>query len=135
MDYEKLFDESYSRVIENPVARQDFFAVFYQHFFDQSDEIKSLFSNTNLEKQAAMLKKSFYSLLAFYATNNADHVLEDMAASHSKEHHGIKPALYDNWLESLVYAAGECDPGFNPDIELAWRLVMTPGITFMKFHY
>ena len=30
-------------------------------------------------------------------------------------------------------AVSEFDPEFNDEVELAWRLALTPGITYMKF--
>jgi hemoglobin-like flavoprotein len=85
--------------------------------------------------QKKVLEKSFYRLMVFYATNAADDYLEHIAIRHSKTHLNIAPVLYDLWLESLVETLKTFDPDFNREVELAWRLVLAPGIAYMKFYY
>ena len=41
--------------------------------------------------------------------------------------------MFDLWLESLGAAARQIDPEANDRVELAWHVVMSPGIAFMKF--
>ena len=80
MSYDKYFDESYARVVTHPVTDKDFFLVFYHNFISASPEASKLLENTDLAKQAQMFKKSFYSLLVFYASNAADEeTVEDSA--------------------------------------------------------
>lgn len=47
----------------------------------------------------------------------------------------IAPRLYDLWLETLIDTARDFDEQFDEEVELAWRLVLTPGIVYMKFYY
>lgn len=47
----------------------------------------------------------------------------------------IHPELYDLWLECLIETVAEFDDGFRDEVELAWRLVLSPGIVYMKFKY
>ena len=135
MSYDIYFDESYKRIVTAPVTDKDFFALFYQKFIVSSPEVAALLANTDITKQARMLKKSFYSLLVFYASNAADDYLEVIARTHSRAKMAIPPYLYDLWLEVLIETVKECDPDFCPDVELAWRLVLAGGITYMKFKY
>ena len=100
-----------------------------------SPEVRALFRNTNMAVQRSMLKKSFFSLVAFYASGNVDDVLHRIACLHSARHLSIKPYLYDLWLECLTDTVWAYDRECSDDIELAWRLVLSPGITYMKFGY
>ncbi|QTF92927.1 globin [Halomonas sp. BM-2019] len=135
MDIERLFDASYLRVLGREVEGQAFFAAFYERFLAASPEVARKFRHTDMVRQQAMLKKAFYHLLAFYASSHADYYLQEVAISHDRAHLDIVPALYDLWLESLIDTVRAFDDQFEDEIELAWRLVMAPGIVFMKFHY
>ena len=48
---------------------------------------------------------------------------------------GIAPELYEEWLESLIQTVREFDLEFTDEVELSWRVVLSPGITYMKFRY
>ena len=135
MSYEKLFDKSYERV--KTVIKNDrcFFDAFYDRFIQFSPEVAQHFKHTDMQRQKKVLEKSFYSLLIFYATNNANDYLEEIAIQHSKSALDINPGLYDLWLESLIETVKEYDDHFTPETELSWRLVLSVGITYMKFKY
>lgn len=135
MSFEQLFDESYERVLKRELDGKDFFAAFYDHFLLQSPEIREKFVNTEMVKQRSMLKKSFYRLLVFYGSNHADDYLKKVAQQHDRAHFNVRPQLYDVWMDSLVHTVAQYDEQFTPETELAWRLVLTPGITYMKFLY
>ena len=135
MKFEKIFDESYERVLAMNKNGRTFFDSFYDNFVGSSQLVAEQFRHTDMEGQKAALKKAFYSLLAFYATNHADDYLEKTAERHSKRGLDIKPELYDLWLENLIKTAKEFDPMFDDDVELSWRLVLCAGITYMKFKY
>lgn len=75
-----------------------------------------------------------FHMIKFYETGVESSSLFEIAASHSEQKHNIEPALYDVWLEALIKTIEELDPEYDDDVELAWRLVLTPGITLMK-HY
>ena len=135
MSFDEIFDLSYERVVKTKRNGKTFFDCFYDHFIGSSPDIAQAFQHTDMNHQKKMLKKSFYSLFTFYATNCADDYLETIANRHSGREHGIKPELYDLWLETLIETVRAFDPEFNDDIELSWRLVLSPGITYMKFKY
>ena len=135
MDTERIFDQSYERVLMHDVDGRSFFEAFYDAFVAASDEVAEKFRTTDMDRQQAMLKKSFYHLLSFYASNNADYYLDRVAISHNRHHLDIRPGLYDLWLDTLIATVRRFDPECSDEIELTWRLVMTPGIVYMKFHY
>ncbi len=135
MDFERIFDESYERVLKIQQDDKSFFESFYKRFIDIDDRVAKHFSNTDMEKQQRMLEKSFYRLVVFYATNYADDYLEQVALKHSKLALNIPPDLYDIWLDVLIDTVRSFDPHFDENIELAWRLVLSTGITYMKFKH
>ena len=135
MDVEQLFDESFARVLARKIKGRGFFEAFYDRFVAASDEVAKKFRNTDMAHQHAMLKRSFYHLLTFYASSNADYYLEQVAISHNRRHLDIPPDLYELWLKTLIQTLRDFDAPCSDEVELAWRLVMTPGIVYMTFHY
>lgn len=135
MSFEAIYDNSYERVVNTSINGNDFFTRFYQVFFHSSEEIQQKFIHTDMDKQRNMLKKSFYHLLIFYGSNQANHYIEDIAKAHDRAHANIPPHYYDIWMDALIETVKEFDSEFSDEIELAWRLVLSPGITYMKFFY
>lgn len=135
MNFEDVFDASHKRILSKQVSDKPFFEAFYDRFLCEGDEIKKRFVNTDMAGQQRMLKKSFYNLFAFYASGHVDDYMHLIAERHNRKHLDIRPEFYDRWLECLIETVNKYDEEFTDDVELAWRLVMTPGITYMKFKY
>lgn len=135
MSFEQIFDDSYERVLRTRKDGTDFFGAFYHRFLHDDEKIAQRFANTDMAVQQSMLKKSFYSLFAFYASGQADDAIRHIAERHNRDHLDIHPEFYDRWLECLISSVKLFDDEFSEDVELAWRLVMAPGITYMKFKY
>lgn len=133
--FDSFFDQSYERVKRVKKNHKTFFDAFYEHFINASPIVAAHFRNTDMAQQKKMLEKSFYSLFIFYATNNANDYLEKIAARHSKSQANIAPELFDLWLECLIKTVAEYDPLFDENTELSWRVVLSSGITYMKFKY
>lgn len=133
MAYEQLFDQSYERVLRVKLDDRDFFEAFYERFLAASPEVREKFANTDMTKQRQMLKKSFYSLLVFYASNAADDYLNKMVEKHQARSVSIPHHMYDLWLDCLVSTVAEFDPEADDEVLLAWRIVMSSGITYMKY--
>lgn len=135
---EELFNDSYERIVnwELPASSQDnFFSSFYDRFIASSPAVKEAFRNTDMERQARMLRQSIVFLINFYATGNADDFLKRIADRHAKQDLDIRPELYDLWLESLLATVREYDPKCDDETEDAWRKVLTVGIDYMKAAY
>jgi len=135
MSYERIFDESFDRVSDHVCGERGFFEAFYERFLAASPKVRDKFRDTDMARQQRMLRKSFFSLVAFYASGSVDNILERIARNHGAHGLDIEPALYDLWLECLIDTVREFDPAFEDDVELAWRLVLSSGITYMKFKY
>ena len=134
MDYEEIFDQSFERC-RNRQDSVPFFESFYARYLAADPRVAEAFRHSDMQHQQKMLEKSFYSLLVFYATNNADDYIEQIAKRHDRAHKNIPPDLYDLWLDKLIETVAEYDPSYDIDVELAWRLVLSTGITYMKFKY
>ncbi len=61
--------------------------------------------------------------------------LENIARTHVVNGYTITPEWYDHWLDSLILAVRYFDDKFDETVELAWRMIMAPGIAVMKYFY
>lgn len=133
------FSDSYERIFGDQIqiggAGKDFYDYFYQRFLTSHPAVAEAFRNTDMERQKQLLRKSLLYSISFMTNKNNFHSMERIAKLHSKQHYNIQPELYDYWMNSIVDAVKKFDPQFNDDVELAWRLAFTPGITYMKFMY
>jgi hemoglobin-like flavoprotein len=132
INYETLFNDSYTRVTNSKKVGEDFYGDFYDAFLSSSPEIALKFKDTDMEKQKTMLRESFLYMLAFFCNFQANGYLISLAYKHSKLGYQIVPYMYNIWLQCLVDTVRRFDPMFCDDVELAWRVVMAPGIAFMK---
>ena len=132
-NYETVFRESYKRALGNDSYNADFISKFYERFFAQSEQVKELFKNTNMSAQKTMLHDSLDLLVEFYTTKKLDPRLVHLARVHGNQGFKVPLELYDLWMNSLIEALAEFDPEFGEDVELAWRLVLAPGITLIKY--
>jgi len=135
MGYEQTFDQSYERIKTLEKDGKRFFAAFYDNFLQASPEVAAHFRATDMNHQMKMMEKSFYGLFIFYATQNANDYLENIAEKHSHAQLNIDERLYDIWLNSLIETVKQFDPEFNEEIALAWRVILAPGIAYMKHRY
>lgn len=130
-----LFEASYRRLFGSTIsvtARSDeFFEFFYQAFLADAD-IRDLFRDTDMKRQAAMLRKSFFHLAGFYVTHQPSGELERLARLHHRL--GVDDEHYDLWLDSLVATVSVFDAACDLATEMAWRWALTPGITYMKLY-
>lgn len=129
------FKDSFDRVSNNTIDAMDFLQYFYKIFIEKSPKIEELFKNTSMESQKLLLKKSIQELLRFYEEKQVNQHLLQIGRSHASDRLNIQPKMYDLWLDTLVEAVQTFDPEYYPKVELAWRVTLTPGITYMKFAY
>ena len=135
MEYEKIFNESYARVLRRKIGGKEFFEVFYQRFVQSSGEVAEKFKNTDMAKQQRMVKDSLRHMLSCYVQREINDEIVHIAVMHNKANLDIQPKHYDLWLETLIETAREFDDEFDKYSELAWRIVLAIGITYMKFRY
>lgn len=127
------FEASYRRLFGADIASQgdeQFFQDFYDRFMGHSDEIRSLFHATDMARQRAVLRRSLFDLATFYATGIVTASLRHIARIHQRL--DFRPELYDVWLDALISCVEVHDSGCDEATAMAWRLALTPGVTYMK---
>jgi hemoglobin-like flavoprotein len=130
LNYMGLFNDSFERAVRP--HEHEFYDAFYRRFLQMSEEIGSLFSATDLDRQERVLHESMLLMVAFFATKIASPKLQQIARRHGPGDLNIRDDLYDLWLRALVDTVAQYDSEFDNDIALAWRIVLAPGIAFMQ---
>jgi hemoglobin-like flavoprotein len=127
--------ETFLASLKRCLAAPGFLDSFYERFVGSSEEIREKFRNTDMKRQTRVLEDSLYVVAnAVQGEENslARGALPALAARHSRQGLDIAPRLYDLWIECLVETAREHDPRFAPDVEAAWREVLTFGADYMR---
>jgi hemoglobin-like flavoprotein len=122
-----LFLDSFERCVQN----DRFIKVFYDIFLGSSEEIPAFFTRTDFSRQRRILKSSLYDMVAASARRAADLSALSMLTQRHRELK-IQPHHYELWMQSLISAAAECDPHFNPEVGRVWRDAFQAGIDYMK---
>lgn len=130
-DYIDIFSKSFERAVGNNQNAPKFFERFYAVFTSKSIAIKKRFDAIPPERRNPMVRESLLELMNFYASGRASGEMERLGRLHNQEHANIPPKMYAWWLESLMQTVEEFDPAYTPDVDAAWRIVVTPGIAFM----
>lgn len=132
-DYLLTFEHSYRRAIGDQSYSPEFIGRFYDIFLSHSDEIEQMFRHTSMSAQKTMLHDSLQQLVEYFSSHKTTSQMKKIAQVHSRGGHDVPEELYEVWLDSLIQAVREFDEEFSDEVELAWRLVLSPGITYMKF--
>jgi hemoglobin-like flavoprotein len=132
INYEDIFNLSYFRALGSPTKRREFFDKFYEKFIGSSPEVQEKFRETDMGVQKRMLDLSIHHMSTFSQDKTADDYLIRIAKLHGPQEKNIRRELYQLWLDALVDTLREQDPEFDEDVELAWRMQMAAGVTYMK---
>ncbi len=133
--HDSVFSESYGRALSTTIEGVSFFEEFYDNFTHLSEDVAAKFTNVNMVRQQQMLSTSINTMLNCYVEREISPEMHRIAVMHDRAHLDIRPELYDRWLECLIEAVKKFDVDFDEDVELAWRLVLSTGIAFMKFRH
>jgi truncated hemoglobin YjbI len=133
IDYVNEFHASFARVTE-PGRCEPFFDRFYERFVAADERVAAKFRNTEMAHQKEMLRESLAQMVDFFLKHQSNPYLVTLARIHGVRGHDIPVDLYDLWLDCLVATVKEIDPEVTDAVQLAWRIVMSPGIEFMKFY-
>lgn len=134
-NYLEIFTKSYQRVVAENRADKDFFTAFYDAFFSDSAAARAKFRNVDMQEQKQHLRKSLDHMVYFSIDRQASDEMTRIARAHGKSGKDISPGLYECWLDSLVRTVREYDPKFDDDVEIAWRVVLAPGIRYMQLQH
>jgi hemoglobin-like flavoprotein len=112
------------------------FDSFYDIFFAKSPEIPPKFATTDMARQNQDVMASVLMALRLAAGDPiARGYVEEIAESHNRRSHNIRPELYGLWLDALCEAIKKHDPKYSPALEKSWRLAMRPAIELMIAAY
>lgn len=134
-NYLEFFTDSMSRAFGDERQHLDFMTRFYELFIESSPDVARRFAATDMARQKEMLARSIREMLDFSTSRAASEHLRQAAERHNRAHRDIPPALYDLWMDCLLATVREFDTGFNDEVELSWRVVLAPGVAYMKFKY
>lgn len=129
-NYVDTFERSLGRLVSEQMA---FFDRFYERFIGSDPEVAEIFDGVDLERQKQVLRESLRELLIFFIDHEISSYMRNLARVHGPQGRNIRVELYDRWLETILATAREIDEQFSDNDELAWRLVLSPGIELMKF--
>jgi truncated hemoglobin YjbI len=128
--YRKLFNNSFERVIV-PDSNK-FYSRFYEILIATDPQIAELFTKVDMEQQIVMLKQSMTLVMSFSATLKPSSEMKKIAKLHGKGKLDIPAKYYDAWLDCMIKTVEEFDPKFDENIETSWRVLMAPGVAYMK---
>ena len=112
------------------------FDSFYDIFFAKSPQIPPKFAKTDMEKQKQDVMASVLMALRLAAGDPiARGYVEEIAESHNRRGHNIRPELYGLWLDALCEAIRKHDPQCTPALEVDLRQAMRPAIELMIAAY
>jgi truncated hemoglobin YjbI len=129
-NYRKLFNNSFQRAIAPDSNR--FYKRFYESLISSDPQLASIFSNTDIERQIEMLKQSMTYVMSFSATLEPTAEMENLARMHGSGKLDIPVKYFEIWLDCMLVTVEEFDPKFDGYIETSWRVMMAPGIAYMK---
>ncbi len=133
-DYMAFFEGSYRRLTRDPGIRGDFIEGFYERVLAGSPDVARRFALTDMRRQQLMLARSLDEMVRFSAERRAPDTLRRTAENHGPAHLDIPAGLYDEWLEALLASVREFDPECTEEVLLAWRVILAPGIEYMRNH-
>lgn len=134
-NFDQLFESSYGRIMQRGAYNPAFIERFYARFIDSSEEVARRFARTDMARQKTMLHDSLQVLTQFSRRRRLTPELARLGRIHSRGEQDIPPSLYESWLDSLMGTVAEFDPQYDRDVELAWRLTLAPGISYLQFCY
>lgn len=126
MNFVELFNRSYE---ENVHAEED---AFFEQFAENLQEASDLIGSFCSPQDKSLVEDTLLLLLDFAAHRKGNEALKRLAMSQARA--GIGPDFYDVWMATLLKTVAQLDPNFRWEDALAWRVMLAPGIEFMK-HY
>jgi hemoglobin-like flavoprotein len=125
--------EIYNDSFEYCLSKEGFLPRFYELFMESSPEVREKLRDTDIQRQAWILKKSLYVLtMASVGTDEARNELIRLGKSHGPEGLKIPAYMYDLWLDCLLRAVKEFHTAWHPEIERSWRKMLGPHIAVLK---
>ena len=113
----------------------DLIGRFYEIFMDSSKQIRTMFANTDMDKQKELLEHSL-NLAVMFASGHpmgAQGILR-IRVSHARNKRNINPEYYPYWKSSLLQALSEFDPEFD-SVRKLWDEVLDITVQYIQEGY
>lgn len=123
------FNQSFARAIEG--RDEEFFEHFYKRFLSRSVVAREKFAHTDMSRQKQMVRASLLELMQFYTSGKPNEYMKRVAHIHGPQGSNIGREEYFGWLDALLDTVKEFDTQFDDEVDLAWRIVLAPGIAYM----
>lgn len=133
VDYTQEFEQSFARITD-AVRSERFFDRFYQRFFAADPRVAAIFGDRDMAHQKQMLRESLAEMAEFARKRESNPYIVTLARIHGVRGRNIPSDMFDIWLDCLVDTVREVDPLASDNVALGWRIVLAPGIEFMKFY-
>lgn len=131
LNFTELFNESYARNVLDPQRAEKLVEVFYERFLSRSARIRELFSQTDMQQQQVHLRRGLLTVGTFVTTGlRPTQEMHRLARVHQAM--GLTAADHQDWMDSLIAALSEVEPGMRPEVADAWRICLAPALTFMQ---
>jgi len=114
--------QSYGRCLRD----KDFIGRFYEVFLASNPSIPAMFAHTDFSRQRVALRRGI-TMAIFHAGGSrvVDRGIEEMGAVHARGGRcPVPPALYADWVESLLKVVAETDPEADAALMARWRQAM-----------
>jgi fatty-acyl-CoA synthase len=134
-NYMSVYASSYDRILSSTAGEQAFLTDFYQRFISSSPVVAEKFAHTDMQRQRDHLRRSLMHMIDFSIGRRPSERLLQIAYYHGKSKLDIDGELYDLWLSTLMASVAAHDPEFDLSVDLSWRMLLAPGIAFMRGHY
>lgn len=123
--YAMLVQKSYARCSRS----KGFFDDFYHGLIASSDEIREHFADISRVKQKMFALNGVSTILLFaMGSAKSEERLDTLVGKHRSEAMNIRPDLYPNWADALLFAVSKHDPEFGPELDQAWRATVQVGL-------
>lgn len=109
---------------------------FYGFLLDVSEEIRTKFQHTDLERQVSLFEHGVLMLIKYGQDDAVGQMaIERLGRLHAPDRLDIDPELYDVWLSCLVHAVRTLDPRCDDRLADAWVDAVRPGLLRMRALY
>ena len=114
--------QSYGRCLRD----KDFIGRFYEVFLASNPDVPPMFAHTDFSKQRMALRRGI-TMAIFHAGGSrvVDRGIAEMGAVHARDGRcPVPPALYRDWVASLLQVVRETDPEVDDVLMARWEEAM-----------
>ena len=108
---------------------------FLDNLLRSSPEVAQKMIHGDLEAFRATLMLSIDHLARYYISSEPSAILQGAARRQSRGERNIEPHLYEFFLQALLQTVQRYDAKYDEEVGQAWKVVLRPGLEYMKSMY